>query len=93
MKKSADVKIKNSMGLHTRPATEIVKLLQKYKCQVFMTYKKETVNARSILGLLMLAVSQHSRVKITAEGEDAEKALDHLIQAFENKFGEEALLC
>lgn len=76
------------MGLHTRPATAIVKLLQTCKSDVFFTYKKATVNAKSILSLLMLAAKRNSSITITVQGEDAEKTLSSLVSAFENQFGE-----
>lgn len=93
MKLTADVQILNAMGLHTRPATEIVKLLLPFKCQVFLTYRKETVNARSILGILMLAARKNTKIKITVEGEDAQEALKTLVEAFENGFGERNECC
>ncbi len=89
MKKlKANVKVRNAMGLHTRPATEIVKLLQKYKSQVSLKYKKDTVNARSILGILMLAAHQNAKLEIIVEGEDAEATLNGLVEAFSVSFGE-----
>jgi len=84
----AKVKIKNALGLHARPATMIAKLLQGSKCAVSFTYRKETVNARSIMSVLMLAASKNSHITITADGEDAEKVVQKLVDAFENKFGE-----
>lgn len=74
------------MGLHTRPATEIVKLLQNSKSYVSFTYKRETINAKSILSILMLAIKQNSRITITVEGEDADFTMDRLILAFDNGF-------
>lgn len=82
------VQVKNAMGLHTRPATTIVKLLQNSKSSVFFTYKKETVNAKSILSILMLAATRNSRITITVDGEDADDTMKNLVEAFENKFGE-----
>jgi len=82
------VKVKNKMGLHTRPATAIVKLLQSAKCDVFFTHKQETVNAKSILSLLMLAAKRNSSITITTQGVDAEKTMNSLVSAFENHFGE-----
>lgn len=82
------VKVKNKMGLHTRPATTIVKLLQKVRSKVEFSYKYETINARSILGILMLAAKKNSSITITCEGEDAEHVMKELICAFDNKFGE-----
>lgn len=82
------VQVKNMMGLHTRPATSIVKLLQNCKSDVFFTYKHETINAKSILSILMLAVTKNSKITITVEGEDANHTMESLIDAFENHFGE-----
>lgn len=83
------VQVKNAMGIHTRPATEIVKLLQGYRSQVSLTYKKETVNARSILGILMLAMPRKAKVTVEVEGEDAELVIETLVNAFERGFGDD----
>jgi len=90
MKLVSKVKVKNRMGLHTRPATTIVKLLQGSKCDVTITHKKETINAKSILSILMLAAGQNSRITIMVDGEEdiATDTMDKLLSVFENKFGE-----
>ena len=88
MKKNAKVKVKNPMGLHMRPATAIVMLLQNCKSDVFFTYKGETINAKSILSILMLAAKRNTSITITAEGDDAMETVQKLVEAFENKFGE-----
>lgn len=80
--------MKNTLGLHARPATTLAKLLQKSKSQVLITYKKETINARSIMSVLMLAVRKNTQVLLTVEGEDAEETMTVLIDAFESRFGE-----
>jgi len=80
--------VKNNLGLHIRPAAAIVKLLQSYKSKVFFTHKKETVNARSVMSLLMLTAKKNEKIVITVEGEDAEKTMQGLIIAFEKHFGE-----
>ncbi len=82
------VEVKNKMGLHTRPATTIVKLLQNYKCDVHFKCRKETINAKSILNILILAAQRNSKITIIAEGIDAEEATAKLVEAFENEFGE-----
>lgn len=82
------VRVKNTMGLHTRPATAIVKMLQGAKSDVFFTYKKETINAKSILSILMLAATRNTTITITVRGVDAQATMDSLVEAFENKFGE-----
>ncbi len=82
------VKVKNALGLHARPATMIVKLLQTCRSQVTISYRKQTVNARSIMSILMLAVKRNSQIILEAEGEDAEEIMDKLVNAFETQFGE-----
>jgi phosphocarrier protein HPr len=76
------------MGLHTRPATTIVKLLQSCKCDVFFTHKRSTVNAKSILSILMLAARRNSTITIMIDGEDANITMEKLVAAFENEFWE-----
>ena len=66
----------------------IVKLLQARKSRVTFTYRKETINARSIMGILMLAARKNSTLTIQVEGEDATLAMEQLLEAFEQKFGE-----
>lgn len=88
MKLTQKVKVKNGLGLHARPATAIARLLQKSKSIVTFTYRKESVNARSIMSILMLAAGKNSQITITVEGEDAEETMNELTSAFENCFGE-----
>lgn len=88
MKLNCKIKVKNALGLHARPATVIVKLLQNTSSAVSFTYKKETVNARSIMSILMLAAPKNSQIVVTIEGEDAEDTMNKLVEAFESEFGE-----
>jgi phosphocarrier protein HPr len=88
VKVSRRVKIKNALGLHARPATIIAKLLQASKSSVSFTYRNETINARSIMSILMLAANKNSQILITVDGEDAEDTMNNLVAAFENQFGE-----
>lgn len=88
MKLSQKVKIKNALGLHARPATVIARLLQKSKSKVFFTFHEETINARSIMSVLMLAANKNAQILVTIEGEDAQETMDSLVEAFNNQFGE-----
>lgn len=88
MKLIRKVQVKNTMGLHTRPATSIVKLLQNSKCDVSFTYKRDTINAKSILSILMLAAKKNSKITITVEGDDADLTMNKLVHAFETEFGD-----
>lgn len=76
------------MGLHTRPATTICKLLQNCKCDVQFTHKQETINAKSILSILMLAAKRNSNITISVEGEEASSTMQKLVEAFDTEFGE-----
>ncbi len=82
------VTVKNDLGLHTRPATMIVRMLQNCKSEVHFTFKKETINAKSILGILMLAARKNSKITVTADGEDAEEVVEKLKSAFDHEFEE-----
>lgn len=76
----------NEKGLHTRPSTELVKCASSYKAQVYLVYQNLTVNAKSLLGVLMLAASRGAKIKIEAEGEDAEQVVDSILFLAQNKF-------
>ena len=65
MKVVREVKVKNVLGLHIRPATSIVRLLQTSKSSVHFTYKKVYINARSIMSILMLIAKKNSKIIIT----------------------------
>jgi len=84
------VTVKNKLGLHIRPATYIVKLLQECQSKVTLTYKGESVNARSIMNIMILTAPRNARVKIEVEGVDAEQTLSKLYHAFETRFEEDA---
>jgi len=82
------VRVKNDLGLHTRPATAIVRMLHKSKSQITFTHKGESVNAKSILSLLMLAARKNSTITIQVVGPDAEATTEALVEGFESRFGE-----
>lgn len=87
-KLSTTVLVKNNLGLHARPATSIVKLLQNSSSNVVFKHKKDEINAKSILSILMLAAKKNSKIKIEVEGDDAEETLERLVSAFDNEFEE-----
>jgi phosphocarrier protein len=88
VKISRKVKVKNSAGLHTRPASRIVQMLQGISSSVYFTCREERVNAKSIMSLLTLAATKNSSITIEAEGEDAEHIIGKLVEAFEQQFWE-----
>lgn len=67
--------VQNDRGIHTRPATEIVRLASQFKCDLRLNYRKIEVNARSILGILMLEAGKGARILVKARGDDAEEAI------------------
>lgn len=82
------LKVKNDQGLHARPAAALTKILQGCKSQVTISHRKQTADARSILSILMMAITKNSEIIVTIEGEDADETARLLIQAFDNQFGE-----
>ena len=72
------IQIKNSQGLHARPASVFVKIANKYEADVTVKKGAEIVNGKSIMGLLTLAASQGSTIEIEVSGPDAEEALKEL---------------
>lgn len=76
----------NDRGLHTRPSTELVKCASTFKCHVQLTYQEHVVNAKSLLGILMLAASKGAKIGIEAEGDDAEEAVQTIIDLAQNSF-------
>lgn len=83
------VKILNRHGLHTRPATMLVTTTARFKSEIFLTYKGVRVNAKSILGVLVLAVEPDAEVILDANGPDEKEALAALIELVANKFNTE----
>lgn len=76
----------NERGLHTRPATELVKCASGFKAHITLHYQDLSVNAKSLLGILMLAAARGAKIRMEAEGEDAEASLQALSDLAKNKF-------
>lgn len=70
--------VQNDKGLHTRPSTELVKCAAGFNCQIHLSYRNYVVNAKSLLGILMLAAEKGARIKVEAVGEDAKEAISAL---------------
>ncbi|MCW5828700.1 MAG: HPr family phosphocarrier protein [Deltaproteobacteria bacterium] len=84
------LKIINRLGLHARASAVLVQTFQKFKSEVWLSKSGQTVNGRSILGVLTLAASQGEEIEVTAEGEDADDLLTAARTLVANRFGEEA---
>ncbi len=76
----------NDRGLHTRPSIAIVKCITGFKSHITLTYKRTEVNARSLLGILMLAAEKGSKIRITATGKDSKEAVDALLDLAHRRF-------
>jgi len=83
-----EVKIINKLGIHARPAAEIVKTAGKFKSDITIVRDDLEVNAKSIMGVMMLAAENGAMIALRAIGDDAEAALDALSAVIANKFGE-----
>lgn len=75
---SKEFTIPNKLGLHARPAAQFVKLAGKFACEIWVEKDDEQVNGKSIMGLMLLAAGQGARLLVTAEGVDAERAVEEL---------------
>lgn len=79
----------NKLGIHARPAAVFAKTANKFKADVFVEKDGETINAKSIMGLMMLAAGPGSKLMIIANGPDAEDAVKAIEDLIASKFGEE----
>ena len=88
-KVTRDIEIQNKLGLHARPCAKFVKLANTFRCDVWITKDDDTVNGKSIMGLMMLAAGIGSRLTITCEGADSEQALAAIEKLIVSKFDED----
>ena len=84
----ADVEIVNKLGLHARASAKLTQVAAQFKCDIWISRDGRRVNAKSIMGVMMLAAGIGSRVLIETEGADADAALDALVKLIADKFGE-----
>ena len=80
--------VRNKMGLHARPAALIVQTANRFPCDVTLEKDGQKVNAKSIMGVLMLAAARGTVVKVTTDGEEASPCAEALFQLFEKGFNE-----
>ena len=88
-KLSVELEIKNRKGLHARAAAAFVKAIENLDARVEVERIGQEVDGCSIMGLMMLAASKGTVITVTAEGAEAQKALDELTRLINNKFGED----
>jgi len=81
--------IRNKLGLHARAAGLLVRTANEYQAEISIEKDGTQVNAKSIMGVMMLAAAMGSRIKIMAEGDDARQAVRAIGRLIDNKFGED----
>jgi len=83
-----EIVISNKLGLHARAAAKLTQLAGQFTSEIFISKGAQRVNAKSIMGVMMLAAGMRTAVKVEANGSDADRALDALKKIFDDKFGE-----
>ena len=84
-----EITIINRLGLHARPAAMFVRIASRYRSEVWVKKEDEQINGKSIMGLMMLAAGQGSKLLIHCEGPDAEKVMEELEALIQQKFNED----
>jgi len=85
---STDIIISNKLGLHARAAAKLTQLASRYQSEIFVSRGAKRVNAKSIMGVMMLAAGMGVTVRFEATGDDADTALAEIQTLFDSKFGE-----
>lgn len=85
---SKKIVLENETGLHARPATELAKIAMKYPCQVTMSLGDKKINVKSPLMIMSAGIKTKTELEIICDGEKEEEALNEIIEAFNNNFGE-----
>jgi len=83
-----DVEIQNKKGLHARAASKLVQLAAKFKAKIYLSRDGQKSDAKSILGVLVLAAHQGSYITISTDGEDEQDAMNQLCDLINRKFDE-----
>ena len=86
--KRTTVRISNKLGLHARASAKLTKLAGGFASDVHMSRNGRRINAKSIMGVMMLAAGLGSELEIEAEGADESEALDAIVALIEDRFGE-----
>ena len=84
-----EITIINRLGLHARPAAMFVRIASRYRSEIWVEKEGEQINGKSIMGLMMLAAGQGSKLLIRCEGPDADKAMVEIEELIQKKFNED----
>ena len=82
------IKIINKLGLHARASAKLTQVANQFKSDIWIEKNNKKVNAKSIMGVMMLAASQGSDITIITQGSDEEKAMNSIVDLINNYFGE-----
>lgn len=82
--------VANRLGLHARATAKLVQVLSGYRCNALLCAKGREVNAKSIMGVMLLAAGQGTTVMLRVEGEDEQAAVDAVVELFGRLFDEES---
>ena len=85
---SIDIVVSNKLGLHARASAKLTQLAGRFRSEIFIARAGKRVNAKSIMGVMMLAAGRGTTVTVDAEGPDADQALLDIEALFNDKFGE-----
>ena len=85
---SAVASIVNKLGLHARASAKLTQVASSFKCDIWLTRNDRRVNAKSIMGVMMLAAGKGAALTVEAEGADADAALAAILKLISDKFGE-----
>ncbi len=83
-----DIEIVNKLGLHARASAKLTQLATRFKCEVNLERNGRRVNAKSIMGVMMLAAGKGTTIQIETEGDDETDAMNELVTLINDKFGE-----
>ena len=84
-----EITIKNKTGLHARPAAILVQRANEYSSDIFLEKDEDRINAKSIMGVMMLAAAEGSTIKIIASGDDEQEAVEHISKLLESDIDNE----
>jgi phosphocarrier protein HPr len=83
-----EIEIVNKLGLHARASAKLTQLAAQFKCDIHLLRNNRRVNAKSIMGVMMLAASKGAKLEIETSGDDEQAAIDGLTKLINEKFGE-----
>jgi phosphocarrier protein len=86
---SAEVVVVNRLGLHARPSAKLTATAGRFRAEVWLSRNNRRVNAKSIMGVMMLAAARGSTLTVEAEGPDADQAIAAIVELIASGFGEE----